>query len=121
MFRLHHNQIHIPVDTTIHIKISQQRHDIQLYSIVHPHHKRIFLSVIQPVSQIYYKCSISSPMLQRMLAIYKDIGNGVYSLKTQKHSLPLPVFRNFHRFFIITNSPVIISLPGQCIRIPGVG
>lgn len=121
MLRLGNDQIHITVNPSVHIEIAQQRHNIQLQRIVHPHHDFIFLPVFHPVGNIHRKSRIASPVFRRMLTVDKNIGYGVYSFKTQKKPFPLPIGGNFQCFLIIRKSPEIIGFSSQSIRIPRMG
>ena len=58
-YRISNYQGHIPVDSSIKIEVPDQRHDLQILGIAHPHQKGVLLPVSKAAGEVDGKCAVS--------------------------------------------------------------
>jgi len=86
--------MYIPINTSIKIKVTDQRHNIQLFTIIHSYQYRIFFSIFHLSSDLKDKSPISPTMLTYMTTIDKHIRNVIHSFETNKKTFSFPFGTN---------------------------
>ena len=78
--------MHIPINPPIEIKVTYQRHDIKLFTIIHTNQHGIIFPIIHLIGDFKNKCPIATPMLSYLFAVDENIAYTVCSFKTEKQS-----------------------------------
>ena len=83
--------MHIPINPPIEIKVTYQRHDIKLFTIIHTNQHGIIFPIIHLIGDFKNKCPIATPMLSYLFAVDENIAYTVCSFKTEKQSFAFPL------------------------------
>ena len=99
--RIRDNQIYVPVDTSIEVKIADQRHDILLQGVVDLHQYPVVGIIFHFIRNLEYKGAISPTVFADMDIIDENIRDCIGSFKTQKEAFAFPFGFYKQRFGII--------------------
>ena len=80
--------MHIPINPPIEIKVTYQRHDIKLFTIIHTNQHGIIFPIIHLIGDFKNKCPIATPMLSYLFPLMKTLLTQFAPSKRRNSRLP---------------------------------
>ena len=115
------NEVDVTVESTVHIEVAYERHQVEALGVVDTHEQRVFLAVGDAVGNLEHKGAVSAYMLTHVATIDEDIGHVARSLKAKEKTFALPFGADEEGTFVVANAAFVVKLAGECILgVPGV-